>query len=447
MDEQNRKSGGELALDAARAARAIARVAKAAAAGGPQGAAVAAVKEGAPLLAKLVIALLIVLLVTPLVLLSALPNMFFGFSSSATPEIYTLTQKAGTIGGTYYNLEQFENTEIDAVVTSIANSYYDEEQEVERIVVRNLFTQDDLLWFIAISSVVNHQDLHVMSTEGVHRMSAARLQYSASLRNGTLRVTIQRIKPERWMEQLSFDETEKTWARTLYQTLSKTNALEKYASQFGAYSTNYGGETGYTGSYQHGNDYGNAIDISGFIDLSTKNAHDLAAYVIQAWENNWGYVWGTYGNVLTQSLFDYKLEQFPEGVGNYEAFIRENWLDRRTADCIGLIKGYGWLDADTLTIQYGTNGMPDYGADTMYSAAVAGGYDHGPISNMPEIVGLGLWKDGHAGVYIGNGYAIEAMGTKYGVVKTDVAGRGWTEWYKIPYIRYDADETVEEVNP
>ena len=29
------------------------------------------------------------------------------------------------------------------------------------------------------------------------------------------------------------------------------------------------------------------------------------------------------------------------------------------------------------------------------------------------------------------------MGTKYGVVKTELAGRGWTHWLKIPYINYD----------
>lgn len=30
-----------------------------------------------------------------------------------------------------------------------------------------------------------------------------------------------------------------------------------------------------------------------------------------------------------------------------------------------------------------------------------------------------------------------AMGTKYGVVKTELANRGWTHWLKIPYINYD----------
>lgn len=29
------------------------------------------------------------------------------------------------------------------------------------------------------------------------------------------------------------------------------------------------------------------------------------------------------------------------------------------------------------------------------------------------------------------------MGTKYGVVKTELANRGWTHWLKIPYINYD----------
>jgi cell wall-associated NlpC family hydrolase len=39
-------------------------------------------------------------------------------------------------------------------------------------------------------------------------------------------------------------------------------------------------------------------------------------------------------------------------------------------------------------------------------------------------------------VYIGNGEVIEAMGTKYGVVKTQLSERSWTAWLQIPYINY-----------
>ncbi|MBR2896228.1 MAG: hypothetical protein IKC03_11325, partial [Oscillospiraceae bacterium] len=138
-------------------------------------------------------------------------------------------------------------------------------------------------------------------------------------------------------------------------------------------------------------------------------------------------------NVLTDSLFAYKLEQYPAGVGNYEDFIKDNWLGRRTTDCVGLIKGYGWLDTGEMTIGYGTNGMPDIGANQMYYNAE----ESGTIDTIPEIPGLAVWHEGHIGVYIGDGYVIEAMGTKYGVVKTELDGRGWTHWLKIPYIHYN----------
>ena len=189
----------------------------------------------------------------------------------------------------------------------------------------------------------------------------------------------------------------------------------------------------YSGEFLRGE--GSSIDlgISAFVDPANKNAADLVTYAIHAWESGWGYVWGTYGSVLTESLLDYKIEQYPDGVGTYETFIRANWLGGRTTDCVGLIKGYGWLNPDTMTIEYGTNGMPDLGANQMYyNASVSG-----TIDTMPDIPGLAVWHDGHIGVYIGDGYVIEAINTKKGVVKTKLEGRGWTHWLQIEYINYD----------
>lgn len=165
----------------------------------------------------------------------------------------------------------------------------------------------------------------------------------------------------------------------------------------------------------------------------TKTAEGLVAYVTNAYETGWGYVWGTFGNVLTEGAFASKLEQYPEAVGNYADFIRANWIGRRTADCVGLIKSYGWFDPETETIQYGSHGMPDVGADQMYYAAA----ESGTIDTIPEIPGLAVWQSGHIGVYIGNGEVIEAMGTMYGVVKTRLDGSSWTHWLKVPYIYYD----------
>ena len=189
----------------------------------------------------------------------------------------------------------------------------------------------------------------------------------------------------------------------------------------------------YDGSFIAGGDRSIELDISTFANPTTKNATDLVTYAVHAWESGWGYVWGTYGNVLTESLLAYKVSQYPDGVGNHENFIRARWLGGRTTDCVGLIKGYSWLSPETMTIDYGTHGMPDIGANQMYYTA----RESGPISTMPDIPGLAVWHEGHIGVYIGGGQVIEAMGTKNGVVKTELAKRNWTHWLKIPYINYN----------
>ena len=447
-EHENTRTGLQRAVDLAYAARAARRILQAAAAGGLHGAAAVAVKETAPFLVKRLLAVLVALIVLPMVIFTALPNIFFGYRSSDTDAIAQMTGQAMTIGGVYMSLDDFEAAQIDSVVTGIVAENEKNGTAIDRIEVSSSMTDKDLLWIIAINSAAYRQDLNAMSADLVRDFCRSSLSYSPSLgfaegdSDGvvtTLRVEVRHLDPEDLMDGLGFDEDAGQWAGALYETLDQSDAINKYRTYFEPHRPDYSGDGSYSGDVQHGTDYDNTIDISGFIDPGTKNNLDLAAYAIQAWENNWGYVWGTYGNVLTRALFDYKKQQYPDGVGNYADFIESHWLGRRTADCIGLIKGYGWLDTESMTIGYATNGMPDYGADQMYQACKNAGTrntDYGDISTMPEVPGLMLWKSGHAGVYIGGGYAIEAMGTRKGVVKTKVSDRGWQGWGKLPYIDY-----------
>ncbi len=182
------------------------------------------------------------------------------------------------------------------------------------------------------------------------------------------------------------------------------------------------------------------IDTSHYIDPSAKNNLDLVQWAIAAEKAGWGYVWGTCGQVLTESALASKVSQYPDEVGGQEEFIRTHWLGRRCADCVGFIKGYGWLDAETQEIEYGTNGMPDIGADAMYANAT----EKGAIDTIPEIPGLAVWHEGHIGIYVGNGQVIHASGTKIGVIQTPIGASGWTHWLKIPYINYLETEEPHE---
>ena len=66
----------------------------------------------------------------------------------------------------------------------------------------------------------------------------------------------------------------------------------------------YGATEHYTGEIEYGGAKMTELDISQFTDPDTKNADDLVVYVTQAWESGWGYVWGTFGQTLTESLFE-----------------------------------------------------------------------------------------------------------------------------------------------
>ena len=179
---------------------------------------------------------------------------------------------------------------------------------------------------------------------------------------------------------------------------------------------------------------GAEISTADFTDKTTKNNLDLVKWCENAYKNGWGYVYGGYGQVCTKQYLDQQASLFP---GNNEAGgemrkVGEKWLGKRVCDCIGLIKSYAWYNADSGEIVAGSNGFTDCGANSIWSNVS----ESGPISTMPDTPGLAVWMNGHIGVYVGNGEVIEAQGTAYGVVKTELNGRGWTKWLKIPNIKY-----------
>lgn len=148
------------------------------------------------------------------------------------------------------------------------------------------------------------------------------------------------------------------------------------------------------------------------------------------------YWYGCFGQISNKSLYYNKRKQYPQ---QYEWSIPKAQLNRRVFDCVGLIKGAVWSNADF-------NKNPKYKASEDVSAN--GMLDRcktkGKIKSLPEIAGVLVFKNGHVGVYIGGGYVIEAKGHKYGVIKSKLSATSWTDWGYCPFIQYVLDEKPKE---
>ena len=124
-------------------------------------------------------------------------------------------------------------------------------------------------------------------------------------------------------------------------------------------------------------------------------------------------------------------------------------------DCVCLIKGvlWGW-SGDKSKIyggaKYATNGVPDVDANAMINLCSEVSTD---FSNVE--VGEAVWTNGHIGVYIGNGLAVECTPawknrvqiTACNCSKPGYNTRKWKKHGKLPYIDYAATSTATAKTP
>ena len=141
------------------------------------------------------------------------------------------------------------------------------------------------------------------------------------------------------------------------------------------------------------------------------------------------YWYGTFGQKASLELYINRKKAYPR---YYTATDFEEQFGQKVHDCIGLVKGYMWtLGADSTHYIY-KNGFPDVSADMQYKRSTR----KGSISTMPDVPGILVFMKGHVGVYIGDGWVIEARGHRWGVVKTYLKARSWTKWAYIDEIQY-----------
>lgn len=160
------------------------------------------------------------------------------------------------------------------------------------------------------------------------------------------------------------------------------------------------------------------------------------------------YIMGCFGAPMTaankkrySTNYDYNKQ------ASRTAMINAATADTFGFDCVCLIKGvlWGWNGDKTKTYggaTYTSNGVPDIGADSMIKVCKDISTDFSKIE-----IGEAVWMEGHIGVYVGDGLAVECTPKWENKVQItacnrSVSGynrRNWTKHGKLPYVTYEAE--------
>ena len=163
-------------------------------------------------------------------------------------------------------------------------------------------------------------------------------------------------------------------------------------------------------------------------------------------KGGWGAPRNDYNKKRVINAYDYNYQR--------RAKIEAASADTFAFDCCGIVKSVLWgFSADPSKsnggAQYKANGVPDLSEAGFLRVCTYVSNDWSKI-----IPGACLFMDGHMGVYIGDGKAVEATpiwedGCQYTRVNNITAkgrgnGRTWSKWGLIPYVDYKEDEMSKE---
>ena len=138
------------------------------------------------------------------------------------------------------------------------------------------------------------------------------------------------------------------------------------------------------------------------------------------------YFYGSKMKSLTENFMRSMHAQYPKTVTKaYMAIARaKKQVGKVNVDCSGLISAY-------------TAYM--LGSAQLYSKA----YARLPFDTWPTWAkGVVTWREGHVGVYLGNGKVAEAKGINYGVVITDITNGKWTCGLTFSWLDYTYETPV-----
>lgn len=163
----------------------------------------------------------------------------------------------------------------------------------------------------------------------------------------------------------------------------------------------------------------------------------LIAKFQYALDNKWGYIWGKKHEYWTKEKQEAYVREYSGDPDRQQSCeYGGKWAGHWVTDCSGL---FSWAFEQLGGYMY-------HGSNTMFNkyCTATGKLKSGKRSDGKTLlpgtaVFTGTDRHGHVGLYIGNGWVIEAQGSKTGVVKSKVSLSKWTYWGELKGVNYGYD--------
>ena len=189
------------------------------------------------ILPKVISGVLATLLLLPLLIFTALPNTIFGFDSATNQGVADFTASARRLTNTYQNIGQKNQSALERLVSIILPNFSD----YDNYQVTDSSGGMNQNWLIAIGSVRYKQDLAVMDDAALEDLLYGKLDYSASITDRVLNISVWDLTPEAYMTRLGFSQAEKDWATLLYSVMAEDQRVTVGDTDGpGSYGTDYG---------------------------------------------------------------------------------------------------------------------------------------------------------------------------------------------------------------
>lgn len=166
-------------------------------------------------------------------------------------------------------------------------------------------------------------------------------------------------------------------------------------------------------------------------------AEDLIAKFQYALDDDWGYIYGTKHVMWSQARQDAYIKAYSDDPDRkLSCELGAKWIGHWVTDCSGL---FAWSFEQL-------GGKIAHGSNSIYVSYCKskGKLNQGKRADGKTLLpGTAVFvyngsRYSHIGLYIGDGWVIEAKGTKAGVIKTPVSDKKWTNWGELKDVSYDA---------